>query len=366
MKNLKHLAFLFLALLFITSCEKETELLPENSKIDNQKIESSDLQNFKSISESLESGFDLESYQKSMGNMKKMESTQTSYQLDDFVETDLQFFYSPESFQCTNMPTEDFEEGISGSTSPDYINENTDSYMFSPGDILPGVSIHTMNNSGSSNDNFYLYDNGFSKALFVNYWVDYMIIDFTTNNVTAVNMDVFSIWDESDITIEVFGNSGSLGTTIVYGTNSGTYWGVKSNEPITRITLYSLSNRAEGIDNLSFGNCDDMDGDGFLNEVDAHPNSDMSEKINIGSYNPNVDNKMVKNGTMMMDQINDLIDQTNAQYYGENYTYLHKRFMTELAQITYRWRMSRLITATQRSQISSCAWGANIPYLIYD
>jgi len=64
----------------------------------------------------------------------------------------------------------------------------------------------------------------------------------------------------------------------------------------------------------------------------------------------------------MMDQLNDLIAQTNEQYNGQNYTYHHKRFMTELAQITYNWRTAKLITATQRSQISSIAWGATIPY----
>jgi len=71
---------------------------------------------------------------------------------------------------------------------------------------------------------------------------------------------------------------------------------------------------------------------------------------------------MVKNGTTMMDQINDLVAEINSQYNGENYTYLHKKFMTKLSYITYKWRMDKLITATQRSKISSCAWGANIPY----
>jgi hypothetical protein len=70
---------------------------------------------------------------------------------------------------------------------------------------------------------------------------------------------------------------------------------------------------------------------------------------------------MVKNGSTMMDQVNDLINEINSQYTGDNYTYLHKRFMTEMSQITYYWIKARLITATQRSQISSIAWGANIP-----
>lgn len=346
------------------SCEKETEILSENAELDNQKIEATDLKSYKSVLETIESGVDLKSYLSSLGDMKKMETAETAYILDDFVPTDLEFFYSADDFPCSNLPTEDFEEGNSGTTSPDFIDENTDTGMFSPGDILPGVSIHTMNNSGATDANFYLTDptGTASKVLFVNYFVDYMIIDFTTDDVTDVNMDVFSIWGESEIIIEVFGSSGSLGITSVYGTLSGTYWGVKSNEPITRITLYSLSNQAEGIDNLSFGTCNDFDGDGVLNENDAHPNSDMSEYININGCYPNVKNVLVKNGSTMMDQITDLIAQINSEYNGQNYKTLHSKFMTKLAQITYTWRRAGLITTTERARISSCAWNASIPY----
>ena len=109
-------------------------------------------------------------------------------------------------------------------------------------------------------------------------------------------------------------------------------------------------------------NNSDSDNDGVLNENDAHPNSDMSEFINIGGCYPNVDNVLVMNGSTMMDQINDLIVQMNVQYNGDNYNYLHRRFMSELAQITYKWRRAGLITPTERSRISSCAWNANIPY----
>ena len=120
------------------------------------------------------------------------------------------------------------------------------------------------------------------------------------------------------------------------------------------------------IKDLMFINNTDSDNDGVLNENDAHPNSDMSEFINIGDCNPNVKNKMVKNGSTMMDQISDLIADINLQYNGDNYTYLHKRFMTKLAQITYNWRTAKLITTTERSRISSCAWNATIPYYISD
>jgi hypothetical protein len=322
--------------------------------------------------------------------MKKMASSQTSYQLDDFVETDLQFYYSPEDLPCNNLATEDFDNAnYVNYAFPKPLNEDTDNVVFSPNDILPGISfdlkladdydeyyyewtyddyVYHMTNYG-----FYLWDYGYygyTNSLFSNYWFTDLVINFTGNNVTNVSMQVLN-WNDTYVYIDVYDASDNLlGTDVVwvnyYYYNQGTFWGVQSETPIAKIILRSAYYYGhEGVDNVSFGICNDWDGDGVLNVNDAHPNSDMSEKINIGECNLNVDNKMVKNGTMMMDQVNDLIDQINEQYNGQNYTYLHKRFMTELAQITYRWRMSRLITATQRSQISSCAWGANIPHYLY-
>ena len=120
------------------------------------------------------------------------------------------------------------------------------------------------------------------------------------------------------------------------------------------------------IKDLMFINNPDIDGDGCLNINDAHPNSNLSETINIGGCYPGVNNKLVNCGTTMMDQIDDLVEEINLQYTGNNYAYLHKRFVTKLAQITYSWRIAKLITATQRSRISSCAWNATIPYINWD
>jgi hypothetical protein len=74
-------------------------------------------------------------------------------------------------------------------------------------------------------------------------------------------------------------------------------------------------------------------------------------------------NVFAKPGTTMMDQVNDLINEINSQYTGDNYDYLHKRFMTKLSAITYYWIKDRLITSKQRSKISSAAWSASISSL---
>lgn len=89
---------------------------------------------------------------------------------------------------------------------------------------------------------------------------------------------------------------------------------------------------------------------------DAHPNSNMSETIIIGGCDTGVSNQFVNCGTTMMDQIEDVIANISLEYNNGNWDYLHKKFMTKLAQTTYYWRKDRLITATERSKISSCTW----------
>ena len=99
----------------------------------------------------------------------------------------------------------------------------------------------------------------------------------------------------------------------------------------------------------------------------------MSRAISIGpnSYE-GIDNVLVDCGTTMQDQIDNLINQINDSYHGDpkkgdidyedNYEELHKAFTTKLAHITYYWRINKLITAGERAEISSDAWGATIPY----
>jgi len=360
MKHLKMSICLLFTVSLFTSCEKETTALPENPEMN--------VQDIKSVGDAILAGVDIQTY---LNNLPKQENTANRPSLSQLPgNSGLNFYFNAEDMPCGDLPTESFDGANYDNGWPTYddsniLDENTNSYMFSPGDILPGISFE------SASQNYwglYLWSYEYynvDKALFENGYED-LIINFTNNNVTSVSMNISSWYGYVNIYMDVYGDSGYLGTSSVYLNNNsyeGEYWGVTSSEAITKIVLYNQwGGGYVGVDDVSFGNCNDLDGDGVLNENDAHPNSDMSEKINIGGCNPNVDNKMVKNGSTMMDQINDLVAQTNSQYNGENYDYLHQRFMTKLAGITYNWRMARLITATQRSKISSCAWGANIPF----
>lgn len=113
-------------------------------------------------------------------------------------------------------------------------------------------------------------------------------------------------------------------------------------------------------------NTKDSDGDGVYDCEDAHPYSDLREEIRIDNCYPDVENILLENGSTMMDLINDLEEEINEQYDGENWDDLHSDFMRKLSRLTYYWRKDRLISRGERSDISSCGWRSNIPYLHYD
>ena len=356
MKHLKMSMYLLLTAVIFTSCEKETTTLPENPEMN--------VQGPKSIVEIVNSGIDLETY---FNSLPKPENTASRPAYSQIPNPNLQFFSSPEDAPCNNLPTVDFENAnYYGYGFPTPLDENSDYYYgFSPGAILPGISFELPGSPSPPNAFFVATGNwSMPNVLMSNSNEGDLVINFTAANVTNVSMDVFNLNSYMNMNISVYGASNVfLGSTWVTNSDysNGVYFGVKSIEAITKIVISSEDYYGyEGVDNVSFGACNDFDGDGVLNENDTHPNSDLREYLNFDGST--IKNKMVKNGSTMMDQLNDLIAQTNEQYNGQNYTYHHKRFMTELAQITYNWRTAKLITATQRSQISSIAWGATIPY----
>jgi hypothetical protein len=320
MKHLKMSIVLLLTVAIFTSCEKETMALPENAEM----------------------------------NMPQSEANkQSTSQHKEYAG--VEFFYESEdvfNLPCDNLPTEDF-------SNQEYYGS------YSPEDILTGISFESLygRNIAYNRENKALLaqspnnDNNFGDAD--------LIINFTGTNVHNVSMKIGQQWTSQNninMNIAIYGLSENLiGTSII----SANYfilknWGVSSSEPIKQIILTGYFPL---IDDVSFGNCDlDADDDGILDENDPFPYSNFSETISIGGNDLNIDNVLTGNGTTMMDQIDALIAEINAQYNGDNYYYLHKRFMTKLSAITYYWIKDRLITSKQRSKISSAAWSADIPY----
>ncbi|HEY9220433.1 MAG TPA: hypothetical protein VIO43_02530, partial [Lutibacter sp.] len=351
MKHLKMSMYLLVIAAIFTSCEKETTALPENPEMNVQGTAPFGQPAPNSISEIIKSGIDMETY---FNSRPKSENTSARPTYSQIPNSNLQFFYSPEALSCNNLPTEDFENANYNDSFPNYLSENSNNSVFSPGDILPGISFELTRNYdyydpeydfdfdwSINNYGFYNWTEpywGAQNALMSNYEFTDLTINFSGNNVTNVSMDIYN-WNYSNEIIEIYDLSGNLiGTDVVFVPVSATFWAVQSLAPISKIVIKSeYWYGYEGVDNVSFGACNDFDGDGVLNANDAHPNSDMSEYINIGGCNPNVKNKMVKNGSTMMDQITDLIAQINSEYNGQNYKTLHNKFMTKLAQITYNW-----------------------------
>jgi len=126
--------------------------------------------------------------------------------------------------------------------------------------------------------------------------------------------------------------------------------------------LLDGTNSYSSIKDLMYLSNPDFDNDGVLNEDDPYPHSNMSETLSIGYNYLNIENVFTGSGTTMMDQIDALIAEMNAQYNGDNYAYLHRQFMSKLSKITYYWTKDRLITRRERSAIYSAASSASIPY----
>ncbi|MDP3313300.1 hypothetical protein [Lutibacter sp.] len=364
MKHFKTMYYMLFIAVIMVSCEKETTTLPENSKLNEQE---KDILEFKSVSEMVDAGFDFNAHRAILPTQKSSNDQLNSKIIDE--ESGLIFYTDREEFLndgCDNLTLENFEPtnpfGINTISNP--LNENTDNDLYSPGEIQSGISIYTDVNRENS---LYIPSINSTFKIVANYYVDYLNIDISLPYIYTVSMNL-SLWSGSgNIDIQIFGNSGLIGSFTISApyTHFGeeAFFGVQSIEPITKITLNSQTGDAEVLDNLSFGTCNntDFDRDGCLNEEDPSPHSIMTETIIIGGINTGVLNKLESCSTMS-DEIDVLIRSINAEYTGNNYDSLHKKFVSGVAQITYYWRLKRKITSKQRTTISNAAWNANIPF----
>jgi len=370
MKHLKISILLLLTVAIFTSCEKETTSILESSKMNEKEIKLLTTDSSKSILEIVESGISLEDYFKNLTDIENSYSEITTSQREE-VNPELQFLYNVEDFGCTSLPMEDFENfNYVGYGFENYLDENSDNYVFSPGAILSGIMFEA---SIFHSSPFFIADDNWGgykpNVLMSNYYDQNLIINFTTGNVTAASFNLYNL-NSTNMYVEVYGLSNNyLGMTSVWVDHNDydiNFVGIQSLEPISKIVISSEYYYGyEGIDNVSFGNCTDLDGDGVLNENDPYPTSNMSATLTIGYNNLNIENVFSAEGTTMMDQIDALIAEMNAQYNGDNYAYLHKRFMSKLSKITYYWTKDRLITRRERSAIYSAASSADVPMSHY-
>ena len=176
-------------------------------------------------------------------------------------------------------------------------------------------------------------------------------INFPSGEIYSASMKLYA-WQFPDITVEVFGATGSLGLITMEDAYNGKFIGVKSNEPITKIEIYQdLSELGErefnryfdfGIDNIAFASCDsdddgtsdafdncintpnpnqadhdndgmgdvcddDDDNDGIIDSLDKQPMSNMSPTIRVDGCETGIANQFAKKGINMMDEIDKVI-----------------------------------------------------------
>jgi len=94
----------------------------------------------------------------------------------------------------------------------------------------------------------------------------------------------------------------------------------------------------------------DQDGDGFCDDDDTCPSSDMSETVVIGECDSGVDNWLFGDGCTMSDAIAACAE--NAANHGA--------FVSCVAHLTNQWKRDGLISGSEKGWIQRCAARAHI------
>lgn len=283
----------------------------------------------------------------------------------------LTFFTTPEEFPCSGLPMEDFEKATNEYPEGVYnpLDATTNTGFLPAGSILPGISF-TLTRVGplapytSPDLDIWAGTNSIvGHIVIANHQGETLIIEFTDANVTVVSMKLLTLFsNQATFDINIYGNSEVLlgNTSILGGTPVGTYFGVQSENPIKKITIYGFDyvnwgNEPPGVDDVMFGTCVlDSDGDGCLDSDDAVVASNMEEFVVIAGCSNGVLNKMTSGepcGTMMSDMI-DVLEAGTYKNHGE--------FTKLVGQLTETWMNGGLITQEEKELIVLCAGESSI------
>jgi hypothetical protein len=174
----------------------------------------------------------------------------------------LTFYTSRTDFDTAHpgLPIEDFEEGnvspggVVGCPSP--LDENNNDACFSPGDILPGITI--TESTAPLPDGLALIGAGFagnpSKIVVANFFIENFQLQFSPI-VGAAGMDLGCYFATDTVDVTISGPGGVLGTAQALCTNGTAFFGVDTSDPggISEIIIDSPTDQAEGADNIAFG-----------------------------------------------------------------------------------------------------------------
>ncbi len=260
-----------------------------------------------------------------------------------------------------------------------------------------GLGVFNMNGNCSSMSSSEQY---FGADILGTYGTYYLQVEFVEDNINAFSVNLFSIYGWGSCNVALYNHADEeISYSNELAPKDGDFIGAISNEYIKKVRFYFV-NASGGIDDLYFGTCeiidsdedtiadsidncpetynpnqedydydgmgdvcdDDDDNDGVIDSKDKNPFSSMYRSIEIDGCWPNIANMMVKRGTNMQDEINDVIALVNAmEDVSDNRR--TNRFKSKMYFIVNNWRYKyRLIDNSEKRTILNCVNNASYPF----
>jgi len=156
-----------------------------------------------------------------------------------------------EDYSGTSVPPDAVQ------SAPGAFNSMTSNACFQPGAIVDGISLDNL----EFDENVVLtppFMGVTSVTVGPNTFADNAEFSFSVP-VNAFGVEIVMPMAAGTVNIEVFGTSGSLGTTTANGDLPGIFWGVHSDDVITRIEFIEPVTNGELFANVQFGSVSALD-----------------------------------------------------------------------------------------------------------
>lgn len=243
-----------------------------------------------------------------------------------------------------DLPVEDFEGGdavpgqVIGCGSPITSAPNN---CFGLG-LEPGLEVHALSETNIVALGAGIVPVNPSTWVGSDLFNDVTFLEFTNNDAYAVGLDIFDFFGSPNIVIEIYSANGLIGNSLAL---SGGFWGVISDEPITKVVL-GVSNNVIVLDNVAFGNpIVDTDGDGLPDDEDSCPESNLADNVVIDGCDSGVSNALLADGCTISDLIEEIA--ANASNHGQ--------FVSGVSHLLNWLKREGVISGREKGAIQRCA-----------